>query len=40
MVALYVRKINEGTMTIDDVPVLWREKVRLALESQNTTATE
>ena len=23
---LYLRKINEGKITIDDVPVLWREK--------------
>ena len=28
MVKLYLRKINEGKITIDDVPVLWREKVR------------
>jgi hypothetical protein len=36
MVALYVRKINENTMTLDEVPPLWREKVRIALEAQNT----
>lgn len=28
MVKLYLRKINEGKITIDDVPLLWREKVR------------
>lgn len=34
MVKLYVRKITEGTMTIDDVPVRWREEVREALENE------
>lgn len=28
MVKLYLRKIKEGYMTIDDVPLYWREKVR------------
>jgi len=28
MVKLYLRKINEGKITIDDVPLLWREKVK------------
>lgn len=32
MVKLYLRKINEGKITIDDVPVLWREKVRKEME--------
>lgn len=32
MVKLYLRKINEGRMTIDDVPPLWREKVRKEME--------
>ena len=31
MVKLYLRKINEGKITIDDVPLLWREKVRKEL---------
>ncbi|MGM9977827.1 MAG: CD1375 family protein [Clostridium sp.] len=32
MVKLYLRKIKiEGTMTIDDVPSRWREKVRKEL---------
>lgn len=31
MVKLYLRKINEGKMTVDDVPLLWREKVRKEL---------
>jgi hypothetical protein len=32
MVALYVRRINSGLMTIDEVPKLWRAKVEKALE--------
>ncbi len=28
MVAFYVMKIKDGTITIEDVPVLWREKVQ------------
>ena len=32
MVNIYVRKIRAGELTIDDVPVRWREKVRTALE--------
>ena len=27
MVKLYLRKIQEGTITIEDVPALWRTKV-------------
>ena len=32
MVALYVKRIRAGLMTIDDVPMRWREEVRKALE--------
>ena len=32
MVKIYVRKIKAGEMTIDDVPIRWREAVREALE--------
>lgn len=32
MVKVYVRKIKNGEMTIDDVPARWREDVRKALE--------
>jgi len=32
MVAIYVRRIRAGLMTIEDVPERWREKVRQALE--------
>ena len=32
IVRLYVRRIQEGFMTIEDVPERWREAVREALE--------
>lgn len=32
MVAFYVMKIQDGTITIEDVPVLWKEKVQQQLE--------
>ncbi len=32
MVAIYVRWIKSGKMTIEDVPERWREAVREALE--------
>lgn len=35
MVAFYVMKINDGTITIDDVSEKWREKVRAEIEIQN-----
>lgn len=28
MVAFYIMKIKDGTIKIEGVPVLWREKVR------------
>lgn len=31
MVSLYVKRIRAGLMTIDDVPIRWREAVREAL---------
>ena len=34
MVKLYIRKILDGKMTIDDVPERWREEVREALENE------
>lgn len=33
IVNLYIRKIVEGKMTIDEVPAKWREEVREALEN-------
>ena len=32
MVQLYVKRIRAGLMTIDDVPMRWKEEVRKALE--------
>ena len=32
MVAIYVKKIRKGQMTLEDVPEKWREAVRRALE--------
>lgn len=32
MVAIYVRWIKAGKMTLEDVPEKWREEVRGALE--------
>ena len=34
MANLYVKLIELGRMTIDDVPELWREKVRKALDGE------
>ena len=33
MVNYYVRKIEAGELTIDDVPKLWKSKVEEALKS-------
>lgn len=35
MVKIYVRKIREGLITIDDVPSLWREKVMEAMKEDD-----
>lgn len=32
MVALYVKRIRAGKMTLEEVPERWREAVRKALE--------
>ena len=32
MVAIYVRRIRAGLMTLEEVPLRWREAVRKALE--------
>lgn len=31
MISLYVKRIRAGLMTIDEVPIRWREAVREAL---------
>ena len=37
MVKLYVMKIHQGKMTIDDVPALWRDKVAAELAKEGGT---
>lgn len=32
MVKLYVKRIKAGKMTLEEVPLRWREEVRKALE--------
>ena len=32
MVKIYVRKIRAGEMTLEEVPVRWRDKVREAFD--------
>ena len=34
MVRFYVLKIMDGTITLEDVPVLWRSKVESALKGE------
>lgn len=35
MVAFYVKRIREGKMTLEQVPIRWREEVRKALEEDD-----
>lgn len=34
MVAIYVRRINENKMTIEEVPIMWRTAVQAKLDEQ------
>lgn len=34
MVAIYVKRIRKGLMTLEDVPERWREQVREYIESE------
>ena len=34
MVKIYVRRIRAGEMTLEEVPMRWREAVRQALEDE------
>ena len=34
MAKIYVRRIKAGLMTLEDVPMLWREKVKQLLEQE------
>ena len=35
MIEYYVNQINMGNLTIEQVPEIWREKVRKALRGEN-----
>lgn len=34
MAKIYARRIKAGIMTIENVPMLWREKVKMLLEQE------
>ena len=34
MVKIYVRRIKAGLMALEEVPMLWREKVKRMLEQE------
>lgn len=34
MAKIYVRRIKAGLMSLEDVPMLWREQVRQLLEQE------
>ncbi len=36
MVAFYVMKIKDGTITIKDVPVKWRDKVKAEYKTEQS----
>ncbi len=40
MVNLYVRRITAGMMTVEQVPMLWREAVQAKLEEQPESVGE
>lgn len=40
MVKLYVKRIIEGQMTLEQVPARWREAVREALEDIDLTPAD
>lgn len=35
MVEIYAKRIMRGVMTIEEVPALWREKVRVRVEEMS-----
>ena len=39
MIKLYVKLIKIGKITIEEVPVKWREMVREELEKENVTSS-
>ena len=36
MAKIYARRIKAGLMTLEDVPMLWREKVKQMLEQEES----
>lgn len=36
MIKLYLMKIHQGKMTIEEVPALWRDKVAAELEKEQS----
>lgn len=40
MVQFYMRKIKDGTITVDDVPALWRSRVEELLQETQTKKGE
>lgn len=40
MVQFYIRKIKDGTITVDDVPSLWRSQVEKLLQNTHTKEGE
>lgn len=40
MVQFYMRKIKDGTITVDDVPALWRSQVEELLQKAQTKEGE
>lgn len=40
MINFYVNRIQNGIMTVDEVPPLWRARVQKALEERETQGEE
>ena len=40
LVQIYLKKIKSGEMSIEDVPIYWREEVREELEKQRQNKQE
>lgn len=38
MVVIYIRRIKEGLMTIDDVPIHWKDEVKTELATSTTAS--
>lgn len=40
MIKLYIKRIRDGLMTIDEVPPRWREEVRKMMEVEKNVQTQ